>query len=330
MQFLTRRHRRTIRWDDSFAFVLLNYVIYLALALLWSNRRPLTSVDHIVLVGGLALAPLASGVVVGSRLIHARFLTLVSQTVTDNITNSDAVEDLHSWLRTVFSLKTQLVITVIPGTVAACVSAYLTYRSWGIVPTPEGLLFSVLCGIEGAVYLCTGYAIMAFPHRLSHYPLTLYAINPSDSELIERLSDLLNLNILFFGLYASGLTFVLWTFNIFRLDTTIIMLSIQWFLTALFFTIGQYTMSNIIVRTKRKKLNEIQARIVAIDTHGDLANKETMEALQRLIEYHDRIAHTRNSALDVSSILRFLQSLLLPLLASIVTNINELIELFTP
>ena len=54
-----------------------------------------------------------------------------------------------------------------------------------------------------------------------------------------------------------------------------------------------------------------------------------MEAINRLMDYHDRIKATRNSALDLRAGLNFLNSLLLPLLAFLLANLKEVLKLFS-
>jgi hypothetical protein len=85
-----------------------------------------------------------------------------------------------------------------------------------------------------------------------------------------------------------------------------------------------------LTKVKRQKLEEIQAKIEHLDKEHDIANKGTLETINRLIDYHERIRKTRNSAIDVGVVLRFLQSLLLPLIASLLASINDLIHVFSP
>jgi hypothetical protein len=73
-------------------------------------------------------------------------------------------------------------------------------------------------------------------------------------------------------------------------------------------------LARIIGKTKRRTLNDVQARIDYLTVTSNIAEKDTMEAITRLMDYHDRIKATRNSALGIGVILQFLQSLLLPLL----------------
>jgi hypothetical protein len=88
-------------------------------------------------------------------------------------------------------------------------------------------------------------------------------------------------------------------------------------------------MAKIITRAKWKKLNEIQAQIEKLEVEENIVEKETMEAVNRLMDYHDRIRATRNSALDLRAGLNFLNSLLLPLLAFLLGNLKEVLKLFS-
>jgi len=69
--------------------------------------------------------------------------------------------------------------------------------------------------------------------------------------------------------------------------------------------------------------------VEALQAHENIAEKETVEAINRLMDYHDRIKATRNSALDLRAGLNFLNSLLLPLLAFLLANLKEVLKLFS-
>ena len=64
-------------------------------------------------------------------------------------------------------------------------------------------------------------------------------------------------------------------------------------------------------RIGAKKLNEIQAQVETLQTPEKLIDKETMDTVKRLIDYHNQIKNTPNSALNIRASLNFLNSLLL-------------------
>jgi len=95
------------------------------------------------------------------------------------------------------------------------------------------------------------------------------------------------------------------------------------------FALNHTSLSSIIRRAKWKTLNEIQVKVEKLQAVENFEDKETMEAINRLMDYHDRVKATRNSALDFGTYLNFINSLLLPLLAFILGNLDLVLNLFT-
>ncbi len=70
-------------------------------------------------------------------------------------------------------------------------------------------------------------------------------------------------------------------------------------------------------------------KIEKLEAQGNIADKETIDAINRLMDYHDRIKATPNSALNFRAGLGFLNSLLLPLIAFVLANLDKLLKLFS-
>jgi hypothetical protein len=77
---------------------------------------------------------------------------------------------------------------------------------------------------------------------------------------------------------------------------------------------------------KWQTLNELQAKTSKLRTGANPADKEAMEAINRLMDLHDRVRATRNSTLNLRTGLDFLNQLMLPLLALLLANIDRLLE----
>ena len=92
------------------------------------------------------------------------------------------------------------------------------------------------------------------------------------------------------------------------------------------FIINQSALSKIVRQSKKRKLVEIQARIEKLEEEDDIANKETIDAINRLMDYHDRIKNSKSSTLNIRSILNFINSLLLPIISALLSRINEIIS----
>jgi hypothetical protein len=89
---------------------------------------------------------------------------------------------------------------------------------------------------------------------------------------------------------------------------------------------GQYHLSDVIVRAKWKLLNELQEKIEKLSGADEIPDKDGLDRLSKLMDYHDRIKATPNSALNFRASLNFLNSLLLPILAFILANLDKVIE----
>jgi hypothetical protein len=94
------------------------------------------------------------------------------------------------------------------------------------------------------------------------------------------------------------------------------------------FILIQTSLSNIIRRAKWKTLNEIQAKVEKLQEAKDFGDKETMEAISRLMDYHNSVKASRDSAINLRAILGFINSLLLPLLALLLSNLDLVLKLF--
>jgi hypothetical protein len=94
------------------------------------------------------------------------------------------------------------------------------------------------------------------------------------------------------------------------------------------FVTGQRALTHVIARSKWRTLDRIQADIAELTTEGDLTDKGTTDAINRLMDLHDRVKAARGSALDFRAGLQFLNALLLPLIAFLLSNIDRVLGLF--
>jgi len=170
---------------------------------------------------------------------------------------------------------------------------------------------------------------LAFPARLSRYQFKLYAADPSSSEVIDHLSDMLNAVVYIAAVIAAIITLLGALFGLLTLSLAIFLVLAAWGPLTALFAINQYALAKIITRAKWKKLNEIQAKIETLEAQEEIPSEKTLAHLGKLMDYHDRIRATRNSALDLRAGLNFLNSLLLPLLAFLLANLGKVLELFS-
>jgi hypothetical protein len=168
-----------------------------------------------------------------------------------------------------------------------------------------------------------------FPPQLHRYHFDLYTPDPSSSEVVGRLSRLLSFILYVTMGYIIQLMIGLGIFDILS-DKTLL----PGFLLSLvvvspmviMYAAGQYHLSDVIVRAKWRMLNEVQTKIEELSGGNEIPDKDSLDRLSKLMDYHDRIKSTPNSALNFRASLNFLNSLLLPILAFILANLDKVMD----
>lgn len=188
---------------------------------------------------------------------------------------------------------------------------------------------SVITQFQFGMFIYYLFLLLALPARLSRYQFRLYAADPSSSEVIDHLSDMLNNLVYIAAVGATIVTLFGALFGLLTLSFIIMLVLVVWGPLTAFFVTNQYALAKIITRAKWKTLNEIQAKIETLEAQEDIPSEKTLVHLTKLMDYHDRIKATRNSALDLRAGLNFLNSLLLPLLAFLLANLKEVLKLFS-
>jgi len=164
--------------------------------------------------------------------------------------------------------------------------------------------------------------------KLSRFQFKLYPIDPSSSEVIEALSNMGSAIVYIVAVLAALISLIVAFLGFLTFDVTILLIMAMWAPLVAFFGISQYALSKIISEAKRKKLNEIQARIEKLEAADNIEDKEVMGAVERLIAYHDQIKGTPNSALNLRAVLNFINSLLLPVVTFLLANLDKVLGLF--
>jgi hypothetical protein len=170
-------------------------------------------------------------------------------------------------------------------------------------------------------------ALANLPFHFGRYDLRLYAIKPGSSELVARLSEKFGSFAFQLAVYATLFTLLIAYVGVLNTAGFVFVL-LAWVPLVGLFAANQIALSQMIARAKWKTLHEIQSEIERIAGEENLAGKETIESLSRLMDYHDRIEGTRRSALDLRALLTFVNSLLLPLLAFLLANEARIVALF--
>jgi hypothetical protein len=169
--------------------------------------------------------------------------------------------------------------------------------------------------------------MLLLPLRLRFYKFKLYESNPAHSEIIENISVLLNRYTYGYVFINSLLQLSLTTLNLPIFVQVVFMIVVGWMPVIIQYLANQVCIRNIISLAKRKTLSRIQVEVQMLH-EGDINDKENMEKINRLMDYHERIRVTPNSAVNVQSLANFLNQLALPLLGFLLANISTIIDFF--
>jgi len=275
------------------------------------------------LTGALAL--------IANKVNIRAFLNTFRESSLDKMMKSGDVDHLGHWLDDNFGIWKPLISGVLVGPLLA----KLLYDSWLQNPEFTNLNVGFQAGVFTTIVLASiqsvwvGYYLypfyVAFPSRLNRYEFDLYTADPSSSEVVGRLSRLLTyilyVTLAFIVQLTAGLT-LLGVLSEKTLLAGFVFSIFVWFPTVILYAAGQYHLSDVITRAKWKMLNELQSKIEALYSKEKIPEKEGLDRLEKLMNYHDRVKATPNSALNFRSSLNFLNSLLLPVLAFVLANLD--------
>lgn len=314
-------------WWNGIVIALVTLLIGWLIALL---QGYVFTIDETYLI--LWLAGTGALALIANKANIRAFLKTFHDSLLDNMVNEADVEHLRKWMDVNFGIWKPL----ISGLVAGPGLAWLLYASWLFNHKPlvfqPGVFAVVLLASIQSVWV--GYYLfpfyVAFPSQLNRYQFDLYTADPSSSEVVGRLSRLLTF-ILYVTLgFIVQLTVGLTLLGVLTSRTPLagfVFSIFVWAPTVILYGAGQYHLSDLISRAKWKILNDVQAKIEALYGEDEIPDKDNLDRLNKLMDYHDRIKSTADSALNFRSSLNFLNSLLLPVLAFVFTNLDKVTTL---
>jgi hypothetical protein len=314
-------------WLSGIAIGLITFLIGWVVAI--TSGNPLTPEELKLSLWAAVTGPLA---LIANKINIRAFLNTFRVSCVDKILRVSDMDNLEKWLVDNFIWWKPL----LAGLVIGPLLGWFLYVTW--LGTHPGINFHigpflivVLSCIQSVLvgyYLYPFY--VAFPSRLNRYRFDLYEPDPSSSEVVGQLSRLLTFLLYVTMAYIVWLTVGLGYVEVLTADTPqpgIVFSIFVWAPTVILYSTGQYHLSELIIRAKWKTINEIQKQVEELYKEEKIPDKETLERLGKLMDYHDRIKATPNSALNFRASLNFLNSLLLPILAFVAANLKDVINL---
>lgn len=247
--------------------------------------------------------------------------------VLDATESVGSLEDFEDWLDKVCNQRLHFLVTIIGGFFTGLYLVSLLRTRFGVSVGYGTTLTNIILSMFSVAFVYIFFAVVLLSAKLRRYDLKLFSSDPSSSEILSRLSSELNFVIYFVAFYAAVLTLISAWIKV-PPSFVIVLVVFLWIPITAMFALNQTSLSSIIRRVKWKTLNEIQMKVEKLQTSKNFGNQETMDAIKRLMDYHDRVKATRDSALDFRTYLSFINSLLLPLLAFLIGNLDLVLSLF--
>ncbi len=321
--------------DDGFPSYWLNGLVIAAATFLigWgisvASGHTLTPEELKLIIWSSLTGPLA---LIANKINIRAFLSTFRTSCVDKILRGSDMDNLEKWLEDNFKWWRPFLVGLLLGPLLGL----FLYVTWlGNHPNASfqiGPFFVVLVACIQAVWV--GYYLypfyVAFPSRLNRYHFDLYEPDPSSSEVVGQLSRLLTFLLYVTMAYIVWLTVGLGYVEVLTADTPqpgIVFSVFVWAPTVILYATGQYHLSDLIIRAKWKTINEIQKQVEALYKEEKIPDRDTLDRLAKLMDYHDRIQGTPNSALNFRAGLNFLNSLLLPILAFVFANLKDVINI---
>jgi hypothetical protein len=261
-----------------------------------------------------------------NQYIH-RIINLWRDDLLEATESVTSLEEFKNWLEKACNWRLHLLVTLIGGLLGGIYIGSSASDSVGVLMS-YGFVFGgviLLMYFYASVYLLL--VAMLLSARLRRYDLKLFAADPSSSEFVTRLSGVLSSIVYFVAVLAAYTTLISALVGL-LLPLGIIIILVLWLPIIATFSLNQTSLSSMIRRVKWKALNEIQLKVEKLQTAKNFGNQETMDAIKRLMDYHDRVKATRDSVLDFGTYLSLFNSLLLPVLAFILGNLDLALKLF--
>jgi len=301
----------------------------------WSTTRnfnevyfgyELSNLQTILLNIFLAVFAIATIVVINQYI--GRIFTLWQTRVLDATASIMSLDEFQYWLGIACNRRLQFLLSIVGGILLGLYGVAFIITQFG-VSVDYGLIFAIISAcVSGMPFLYLFLTVVLLVAKLRRYDLKLFAADPSNSELVSHLSGELSFFGYFVATYAAILT-LLTALNRTLMSVGIILVLLYWVPIIALFILNQTSLASIIRRAKWKTLNEVQAKIEKLRASKSFGTPKTMDAINKLMDFHDRVKATRNSAIDSSTIVNFINSLLLPLIAFILGNLDQVIALFS-
>ena len=208
-------------------------------------------------------------------------------------------------------------------------SIFVIYSQNNRIPELTDYVFTFLVFLQIAFHMYWIFiAALTFVFWIRDWKFILFQDDPSKSHVMQVLHQVSS-RILFVVALLMALNIILVIpLKLYSQLYMAISISIFWAPALVFFWMSESSFSHLAVEAKFERLNAIQRQIMEIENTQDLKQKESADAVQRLLDLHDRVKAVPVSMINLNSITILLGSLALPLLAFLINIFDIWQKLF--
>ncbi|HEX9923429.1 MAG TPA: hypothetical protein VGD99_12295, partial [Anaerolineae bacterium] len=241
IQTMTRRQMPLPFWYSGLVITSISLIIAFGTSILLAESP--TPEMLLISIWGATMGYL---VLVVTDVFSRLFLSRLKDSVVEAIESTADLESLQNWLTITFDLKKQFIAALLMGLVLGLATPFVwsalrgTYSGWGPV------VGVALIWFQGGLGWYFVLPVLVWLTQLDNYHFKLYAANPSSSEIILRLSDLLN-NLVYAGAVLGAIfTLGLIYFQLLNQTVSILFLVLgTWAPLVILFANSQYTLARI-------------------------------------------------------------------------------------
>jgi ABC-type multidrug transport system fused ATPase/permease subunit len=242
------------------------------------------------------------------------------------ITEGDREDLIHAF-EYYFSVKKQFLFGVIFSLLAhiafIVLDPSLIFKfGWGVLFV--NVIFHTFHGF--CVYFFIAYLSWGL-QSLKNYRFDLFELDPSSTEIIQKLANLLQSTVSLTTLMVASATIIFSSARILPFASVAGMILLMWISTITLYFINRHILKTIILRAKWEKLKKIQEQIRSLENIDSIPAKETLEHIKLLKEYHDKIKGTPDSPWDFTRYFTMMNTLIWPTLGIIASNVTDFVNL---
>jgi hypothetical protein len=315
--------QRVPAWFSGLSIALATLALSFLTSLLLGESYPARRAMIIWEFWGCALAFYA---MVVTRDVTHRVLTTFQESTIEALLSMQGLAALQQWVAASCSLKRQVVFSLLFTLWwAPLMVCFFSVKLGGFIGVGATILTTtnIFLGVASGIYWAI--AALRLPPILGQQHYKVYAFDPSSSDFVQHLSDTFEavafLASIGFAFVSLGLIPSRGGAPFARI-IGIFWLLVVWGLTGGIFLGAQVQLGKIIGRAKQETLSGIQARVEALYAGMENPDRDTLATIKELMELHGRVKATNNWAISFHEGLRFLNTLLIPLLGFILANID--------